>query len=79
MAQVNVNVFTIREVVNEVVDGLVAIGVLNADGTFNEPTKEQDVKLAVLAENVAVKFGVVVPTKVDRLIKMLPLLLDFVG
>lgn len=79
MSGVNVNIHTVRAALDEAVDGLENIGVLNTDGTFNSPTPAQDVKLALLAEYLAQKFGIVVPAKVDALIKALPLLMAFVG
>ncbi len=74
-----INIHTMRQALDETVDGLVEIGVLNANGDFSTPTTAQDIKLAVFAEQLAQKFGVVVPAKIDALIKALPLIVAFVG
>ncbi len=74
-----VNIHHLREAFDATIDGFVEIGVLNADGSFNTPTTAQDIKLAVFAEQLAQKFGVVVPAKIDALIKALPLIIAFVG
>lgn len=73
---VTVNVITLVDAAKEIVDSLQTIGVLNADGTFNTPTPDQDVKIAVLAEGIAVKFGLDVPAKVDKIVRLLPLILE---
>lgn len=79
MSGVNVNIHTVRAAFDDLVDELGRMGVLNPDGTFNPTTITQDIQLAQLAEHIAKDFGVAVPTKVDALIKALPLLMAFVG
>lgn len=76
MSGVNVNIVTITAALKEVVDGLQAIGVLSVDGTFSTPTATQDVAIATLFETIAVKFGLPVPVKIDKLIKALPLIIE---
>jgi hypothetical protein len=78
MAQINIIV--VRNVVDELVDGLVAIGVLDpVTGDFSQPTVEQDAQIAELAVVLAEKHGIDVPAKLEKIVKALPLLLELVN
>lgn len=74
----NVNIHSVRKALDETVDGLTAIGVLQADGNFVQPTTQQDAQIAALGVQVAEHLGVAVPAKVENLIRMLPFLLEMV-
>lgn len=55
-------------------------GIIRADGVIIGPrTPAQDLRLAAGVETILKNHGVDIPEKVDAAIKMLPLVLNFLG
>jgi hypothetical protein len=63
-------------------DAIVAardLGVLHPDGTFSTPSAEQDIAFAAAVEKSLKLHGVDIPAKVDKVVKLLPLIFELVS
>lgn len=59
-------------------NGLTESGLLDADGNFvGNPTPEQIGKAAATIETLLIAKGLQVPRNIDKIIKLLPVILDF--
>lgn len=63
---------TLLLILHDVIEKLVNMGLLTAEGDFVGPTLEQDFQIASMVESAARARGVVVQDDVDRIINALP-------
>jgi len=69
---------TLLLILHDVIEDLVAQGLLNADGSFVSPTLAQDFDIAKHVENRAKQRGVVIQDEVDKIINALPLVIALI-
>jgi DNA-binding FadR family transcriptional regulator len=75
----NVELGVVLFVVRDAVNHMESKGLLKTDGKFGTFTPQLDAELVSIIENSLKSHGVVVPAQVDKVLMILPLVLQLAG